>query len=196
MNKHILAAGALAALLASPLVSAQPYGRYGTVVDVNPIRGGGARQVCQPTNDRYSYDRYDDRDYGYDPGYDRYSRQSGQTGGAVVGALIGGVLGNQIGSGSGRTAATVGGAVLGGLAGREIGGNTIPRDNGRYAYDRDRYGYGNNGYQSQRCWTEYDRSGRVMGYEVRYRADGRMYTTQLPYAPSIGSRIRVEGAGW
>jgi len=195
MNKQAWIIGAVVALALVPAAGAQAqnrgYTQVGTVVDVNPIRGG-ARQVCEPDYNRYDRDQYD-----YDRGYDRYPRQNGQVGGAVAGALIGGVLGNQIGDGSGRTAATIGGAVLGGLAGREIGGNAIPRDHGRYASDYDRYPDRSYDYrQGQRCWTEYGRGGRVTGYEVRYRADGRLYTTELPYAPSIGSRIRVNNPGW
>ena len=202
MNKHLWALTAAGLLLAGgPVASAhaqsQGYSQQGIVVDVNPIRNG-ARQVCEPAyGQSNTYDRYDRQDSGYDPGYDRYPRQNGQVGGAVAGALIGGVLGNQIGDGSGRTAATIGGALLGGLAGREIGGNAIPRDNGRYASDYNRYPDRSYDYnQGQRCWTEYGRGGRVTAYEVRYRADGRIYTTQLPYAPSIGSRIRINQPSW
>lgn len=196
MNKHVLALSAAVILLAGPAVSAQAqsrgYAQQGVVVDVNPIRSG-ARQVCEPDYGRNNgYDRYDRQGYSYDPGYDQSSRQNRQVGGAVAGALIGGVLGNQVGDGSGRTAATIGGALLGGLAGREIGGSTVPRDNGRYASDYDQYPSRDDSYtQGQRCWTEYGRGGRVTAYEVRYRADGRIYTTELPYAPPIGSRIRL-----
>jgi len=196
MNKQLWASAVAALMLSTAgAVQAQSYSAYGTVVDVMPIRSGGSRQVCEPNyrNDGYGYSysqgsqRYDDR------GYDRYPRQEAQVGGAIAGALIGGVLGNQVGSGSGRTAATVGGALLGGWAGKEIGQNTIPRDYSRDSYAGQQY----NGYaQGQRCWTEYQGNGRVSSYEVKYRLDGRMFTTQLPYAPPIGSRIRVENPRW
>lgn len=166
LTKASLTTALLGALVMAPAAQARTV--YGVVVDVDPIRAGGARQVCEP-------------DHRYDRRYDnRYGRDHNNVGGTVAGAVIGGALGNQVGDGSGRTAATVAGAVIGGLAGREI----QDRNHNRRYDDRYRGG--------QRCWTEYDRGGRVTAYEVTYRANGRLGTTRLNYAPRIGSKIRID----
>lgn len=182
LTKTSVVAALVGAFALAPAAQARTV--YGTVVDVDPVRAGAPRQVCESSRgDGY----YDDR---------RYDRQGYQdnnrVGGSVAGAVIGGAVGNQFGDGNGRTAATVAGAVLGGLAGREIQGRHQDRD--RYENrDDDRY---DNRYRDdrygRRCWTEYEGNGRVTSYNVTYRAEGRTYTTRMNYAPRVGSRIRVD----
>jgi uncharacterized protein YcfJ len=173
--------GATAALVIAGSANAQYYGGRGgdydyvwaRVVSVEPIlateRG---RRVCwdQPV----SY---------YVPGrtYPTYRRDAS---GALVGALIGGVVGNQIGSGSGRDAATVAGAIAGAAIGSDRGDRYDDR-----GYYRES-GYNRVGYERvcerrSRGWNR----DRVLGYDVAYRLDGRIYHTRTDSHP--GRRVRV-----
>jgi uncharacterized protein YcfJ len=95
--------------------------------------------------------------------------------GSVVGAVVGGVLGNQVGGGSGKTIATVAGAAGGGYAGNRIEkrmqqGNTYTTT-------------------EQRCVTVYDTRQKSLGYDVRYRLDGKVATVRMQHDP--GPRIAV-----
>ncbi|HYL02457.1 MAG TPA: glycine zipper 2TM domain-containing protein [Steroidobacteraceae bacterium] len=95
--------------------------------------------------------------------------------GTVAGAVIGGVIGHQIGGGSGRDLATVAGAAGGGYAGNRIQKNL---------QDRNTYTT-----TEQKCATVYDSSEKRIGYEVRYRLDGREATVKMDHDP--GERIPV-----
>ena len=88
-------------------------------------------------------------------------RKRNNDGAAIAGALIGGLLGNQVGDGNGRTAATVAGVLAGAVAGRNIARN-----------QRDRYEC-----EEQTVYVD------EIEYQTRYRYNGRMYTTVLPYEP-------------
>lgn len=100
--------------------------------------------------------------------YERHARRDRGTEGAIVGAIVGGALGNQVGKGDGRKAATVAGAIAGAVIGRDID----RRDRHRYV-------------------CEYRPVYRdvIIGYDVRYRYQGRAYEGQIPYRP--GRRIPV-----
>lgn len=137
---------------------------YARVVDVDPIvereRRPVSREVCYEQPVRYR---------------SGYRSSAGPT---IAGAVIGGVLGNQIGSGSGRDAATVAGALIGG---------SIGHNRSRY----DRYPATYRGVET-RCRVETAYTGRrdrIVGYDVTYRYNGRLYHTQTRTHP--GSRIRV-----
>lgn len=96
----------------------------------------------------------------------------------IVGGIIGGVVGNQFGSGRGRDVATVAGAVLGG---------SIAHD-----YKKRRaYGYDTYTEPVERCEIQhhYYEEERIVGYDVKYRYNGRMYRTRMDRDP--GSRVRV-----
>ena len=95
--------------------------------------------------------------------------------GTVAGAVVGGVVGNQFGGGSGKTAATVAGAAAGGYAGNKIqermqAGNTVTTN-------------------ESHCQTVSDRSTKVVGYDVRYRLNGKEDVVRMDHDP--GSRIEV-----
>lgn len=99
-----------------------------------------------------------------------------QVAGTALGAVVGGVLGNQIGGGSGKTVATVAGAAAGGYAGNRIqkrmqDGNTVETT-------------------QRRCSTVYDTEKRTVGYDVRYRFDGREAVIRTRSNP--GPRILVK----
>jgi uncharacterized protein YcfJ len=95
--------------------------------------------------------------------------------GTVAGAVIGGVIGHQIGGGHGRDIATVAGAAGGGYAGNRIQ---------KTMQDKDTYTT-----TEQKCATVYDNSEKRVGYEVRYRLNGKEATVKMDHDP--GERIPV-----
>jgi uncharacterized protein YcfJ len=103
------------------------------------------------------------------------TRDPHQITGSVIGAVVGGVLGNQIGGGNGKKIATVAGAAGGGYAGNRIqkqmqAGNTVTTT-------------------EQRCATVYDTHKEQVGFNVRYRLDGREQTVRMDHDP--GERLPV-----
>lgn len=108
-------------------------------------------------------------------GYER--RHSEGSGGTVLGAIAGGLIGSTVGKGNGRVAA----AAVGAATGAVIGDRMDRRDSGYSEVPR----------QVERCQTT-DHPRRVLsGYDVRYRYQGREYSTQLPYNPGPFIKLRV-----
>lgn len=95
--------------------------------------------------------------------------------GTIAGAVIGGVVGHQIGGGSGRDIATVAGAAGGGYAGNRIQKNLQDRDTTTAT--------------EQKCATVYDKSEKTVGYQVRYRLNGKESSVKMDHDP--GPRIPV-----
>jgi uncharacterized protein YcfJ len=99
-----------------------------------------------------------------------------------AGAIIGGVLGAHVGSNAGRsTESAVVGAIAGGVIGGVIG-NEIDRDNTtvHYRYERD-------------CDTRYrDEYRELIGYDVRYRYNGREFSIETEQHPGRYIQLRVE----
>jgi uncharacterized protein YcfJ len=99
-----------------------------------------------------------------------------------AGAIIGGVLGAHVGGNAGRsTESAVVGAIAGGVIGGVIG-NEIDRDNTtvHYRYERD-------------CDTRYrDEYRELIGYDVRYRYNGREFTIETEQHPGRYIQLRVE----
>jgi uncharacterized protein YcfJ len=119
----------------------------------------------------------------YQPGrtYPTYRRDP--TSGMLVGALIGGALGNQVGGGSGRKAATVAGALIGGKVGRDAAassGGEVVHESGQY---RDGY--------ERVCETRTSQhtQDRIVGYDVAYELEGRVYNVRTDSHP--GDQIRI-----
>ena len=111
-------------------------------------------------------------------GYETRSYRDGNnTGGAVLGALAGGLIGSTVGKGNGKVAAAAVGAATGAVVG-------------------DRWNDGRSRYESyprqeERC-RSYDNYRQVVnGYDVRYRFQGREYTTRLPYDPGRWLTLNV-----
>lgn len=104
-------------------------------------------------------------------GYETRSYRDGNDhGGAILGAIAGGLLGSTVGKGNGRVAAAAVGAATGAVVGdRWNGGGT------RYEETRPR--------QVERCRVQDNYRQVISGYDVRYRFQGRVYATQLPYNP-------------
>lgn len=113
-----------------------------------------------------------------------YGERETTGGGAVLGAIIGGALGNQVGKGDGRKAATIAGAVIGGAIAHDESHRGRYRDvGGRYVQD-----------QEQRCdtRTEYRQQERVVGYDVAYDYNGRVYRTRTDHHPGDTIRVAVQ----
>jgi len=99
-----------------------------------------------------------------------------------AGAIIGGAIGAHVGNNAGRSAeSTVIGAIAGGVIGSVIG-NEIDRDNTtvHYRYERD-------------CDTRYRTEQReLIGYDVRYRYNGREFSIFTEQHPGRYVQLRVE----
>lgn len=97
--------------------------------------------------------------------------------GTLMGGVLGGLLGNQVGKGVGNNLATVAGA-----AGGAYAGNRVQRD----LQDKD-----TSTSTEQRCHTVERPHDTIVGYDVRYRLDGREDTVRMEQPPT-GNRIPVE----
>lgn len=102
-----------------------------------------------------------------------------QIAGSVLGAVAGGVLGHQFGGGRGRDVATVAGALAGGYAGNRV--QSGMQENDTYTT------------QQQRCKTVYDKSQKLLGYDVTYRIGGQQGKIRMDHDP--GTQIPVDGNG-
>ena len=177
MNKLTIASGVLIGLTTSalslPAFAGQHYRDddraddgvvYAQVVSARPnyheVRVSEPRQECR--NERVVY-----RDYDNQP----------NVAGAILGGILGGVAGHQIGGGHGRDVATGLGAVIGAGVGANTGRGYGGRGE-RVAYEQHCETYENARYEN-----------RLDGYDVTYRFNGRLYSTNLPYDP--GQRIAV-----
>ncbi|MGM3176170.1 glycine zipper 2TM domain-containing protein [Dickeya lacustris] len=99
--------------------------------------------------------------------------------GSLLGAVAGGVLGHQIGGGRGRDVATVAGALAGGYAGNQVQGNMQEGDTYHTT--------------QQRCQTVYDKSQKVLGYDVTYQIGDREGKVRMERDP--GTRIPIDSNG-
>lgn len=107
----------------------------------------------------------------------------------ILGAIIGAAVGNQVGkrgSSSGRRVATVAGAVLGGSIGRDT------RKRGNRGHRHDDYAYDD--YKTVRhCDTNYEThyKNKVVGYDVKYRYRGKVYSARMNEHPGERVKVRV-----
>ena len=99
--------------------------------------------------------------------------------GSVLGAVAGGVIGHQFGGGRGRDVATVVGALGGGYAGNQVQG--AMQDNDTYTTTQ------------QRCKTVYDKSEKMLGYDVTYKIGDQQGKIRMDKDP--GSQIPLDGNG-
>ena len=96
--------------------------------------------------------------------------------GSVIGGVAGGLLGNQIGRGTGNTVATIVGAAGGAFVGNQVQGSMQKSD----VVTRTK----------RSCKTVYDRSQRLVGYDVTYRLKGREGVARTSFRP--GAKLPVE----
>lgn len=97
--------------------------------------------------------------------------------GTVIGGVLGGVLGHQVGGGTGKKVATVAGAAGGAYAGNQIQKNMQDKDTTTTT--------------EERCKTVTKVHDEVVGYDVRYRLDGKEATVRMAQPPA-DNRIPVE----
>jgi uncharacterized protein YcfJ len=173
----------LTAALAAAGTAAAQYDRYGPaeenhvwarVVSVEPIlarfSSPEAREVCWEQPVTY-----------YQPGRSYPTHRRDPTTGTLIGALVGGALGNQVGGGSGRRAATIAGALVGGKVGHDAAassGSVREADRHIEGYER-----------VCETRTEQRNTDRVVGYDVAYELEGRVYNVRTDAHP--GDQIRV-----
>ena len=138
------------------------YGDYGRVVDARPIYRQVAIDVPR--------ERCDVRTVAHE------ERRGGDSfAGTVVGGLVGAAIGHEIGHGRG------GATAVGGLIGASIGNDASKTRTVRY---RD----------EEVCRTSYrtEYEQRIVGYDVSYSYQGRIYQTHTDRHP--GDRIAVDVA--
>lgn len=111
-------------------------------------------------------------------GYETQSyRNANSPGGAILGAIAGGLIGSTVGKGNGKVAAAAVGAATGAVVGDRW------NDRGVYTESRPT--------QVERCATHDNIRQVVIGYDVRYRFNGREFTTRLPYDPGEFLKLNV-----
>ena len=116
--------------------------------------------------------------------------------GTVLGAILGGVVGHQFGNSSGgRDRGTAVGAVLGGVIGNNIENDTSRngsdgsyRTTTRQGYDVERVPVSRD---VQRCNTVQEYREVVRGYDVKFRYQGRDYTTRMDHDPGTTIAVNV-----
>ena len=99
--------------------------------------------------------------------------------GSVLGAVAGGVIGHQFGGGRRRDLATVVGALGGGSAGNQIQGSMQEGDT--YTTTQ------------QRCKTVYDKSEKMLGYDVTYKIGDQQGIIRMDRDP--GTQIPLDSNG-
>ncbi|KAA9001213.1 glycine zipper 2TM domain-containing protein [Affinibrenneria salicis] len=171
MNKSMLAgvgigmaaALGLAAVASLDVFSARP--QYAQVLTATPIKETikTPRQECR--NVTVTHRR---------PVQDEH-----QIAGSVLGAVAGGVLGHQFGGGRGKDVATVAGALAGGYAGNRVQNNM--QENDTYTSTQ------------QRCQTVYDKSQKLLGYDVTYKIGDQQGKIRMERDP--GTQIPLDGNG-
>jgi uncharacterized protein YcfJ len=100
---------------------------------------------------------------------------------APAGAIIGGAIGAHVGASSGKsTESTVVGAIAGSVIGSVIGQEVSQPGSVHYRVERD-------------CDTRYRSEHReLIGYDVRYRYNGREFNIQTHDHPGRYIQLRVE----
>ncbi|EKK5267578.1 glycine zipper 2TM domain-containing protein [Cronobacter dublinensis] len=171
MNKSMLAGigiGVVAALGVAAVASLDvfsPSPEYAQVVSATPIKETvkTPRQECRNVTVTHR----------------RPVQDENRLTGSVLGAVAGGVIGHQFGGGRGKDVATVVGALGGGYAGNQIQGHLQEGD----TYTT----------QQQRCKTVYDKSEKMLGYDVTYRIGEEQGKIRMDNDP--GSRIPLDSNG-
>lgn len=171
MNKSMLAGvgiGVAAALSVAAVASLDVFStgpRYAQVLSATPIHESvkTPRQQCRNVTITHR----------------RPVQDENRITGSVLGAVAGGVLGHQIGNGRGKDVATVVGALGGGYAGNQVQG--AMQNNDTYTSTQ------------QRCSTVYDKSQKLLGYDVTYKIGDQQGRVRMDKDP--GTQIPVDRNG-
>jgi uncharacterized protein YcfJ len=89
--------------------------------------------------------------------------------GTVIGGVAGGVIGSQVGKGTGKTLATVGGAAGGAYVGNKVQESMQKSDVVTTT--------------KRKCKTVYDKTEKVVGYDVTYRLNGKEGVVRTTFKP-------------
>lgn len=116
-------------------------------------------------------------------------RSAPNPGGAIIGAIAGGLIGSTVGKGNGKIAAAAVGAATGAVVGDRWNGGVVTESRPT---------------QIERCSSEDNYRQVLVGYDVRYRFDGREFSARLPYEPGDFLTLNVSysiaqaqrGHGW
>lgn len=103
-------------------------------------------------------------------------KDSNRIAGTVIGGVAGALLGNQIGGGTGKTVATIAGGAGGAYAGNRVQDNMQKNDVVTTT--------------KRECKTVYDKSQKLVGYDVTYRLNDKEGVTRTSYRP--GATLPVE----
>jgi uncharacterized protein YcfJ len=95
-------------------------------------------------------------------------RTAPNPGGAILGAIAGGLIGSTVGKGNGKVAAAAVGAATGAVVGDRWNGGVVTESRP---------------VQVERCSVQDNYRQELVGYDVRYRFNGREFSTRLPYDP-------------
>jgi uncharacterized protein YcfJ len=171
VNKSMLAGvgiGVAAALSVAAVASLDVFStgpRYAQVLSATPIHESvkTPRQQCRNVTVTHR----------------RPVQDENRIAGSVLGAVAGGVLGHQIGNGRGKDVATVVGALGGGYAGNQVQG--AMQNNDTYTSTQ------------QRCSTVYDKSQKLLGYDVTYKIGDQQGRVRMDKDP--GTQIPVDRNG-
>ena len=171
MNKSMLAgigigvAAALGVAAVASLNVFNPAPKYAQVVSATPIKETVKmpRKECRNVTVTHR----------------RPVQDENRLAGSVLGAVAGGVIGHQFGGGRGKDIATVAGALGGGYAGNQIQGAM---------QDRDTYTT-----TQQRCQTVYDKSEKMIGYDVTYKIGDQQGKIRMDKQP--GETIPLDSNG-
>lgn len=171
MNKSMLAgvgigiaaASGIAAMAGLDMFSSGP--KYAQVVTATPI------------NETIKTPRQDCRNVTVT--HRRPVQDENKIAGSLLGAVAGGVLGHQFGGGRGQDVATVAGALAGGYTGNQVQGNLQNRDT--YSTTQ------------QRCQTVYDKSQKLLGYDVTYKIGDEQGKIRMDHDP--GTKIPLDRKG-
>jgi uncharacterized protein YcfJ len=171
MNKSLLvgvgigiaAASGVAAVAGLDVFSSGP--RYAQVVSATPINEviRVPRQLCRNVSVVHR----------------RPVQDENRIAGSLLGAVAGGVIGHQFGGGHGRDVTTVAGALAGGYTGNQVQGSL---------QDQDTYTT-----TQQRCETVYDRTQKLLGYDVTYKIGDEQGKIRMDHEP--GPQIPLDNNG-
>ncbi len=193
----ILSASIAATLLgAATIAAAQQHNDTATVLSATPImeKVSTPRRDCTTEQVTAYEERRTPRAAREEVIEQRIEPKSGIGAGTVLGAILGGVAGHQFGNSSGgRDRGAAVGAVLGGVIGNNIENDTS-RDSSNYrtttrqGYDVERVPVSRD---VQRCNTVQEYRDVVRGYDVKFRYNGRDYTTRMDQDPGTTIAVNV-----
>lgn len=197
LNATISAALLSLATVATATGTTQQHSDTATVISATPImeKVSTPRRDCTIEQVTAYEERRTPRALREEVIEQRTESRGGTGAGTLLGAIIGGVVGHQFGNSSGgRDRGTAVGAVLGGVIGNNIENDTS-RDDGtvyrtatRQGYDVERVPVSRD---VQRCNTVQEYREVVRGYDVKFRYNGRDYTTRMDQDPGTSIAVNV-----